>query len=74
MLSIRSLEKRTGETLAYDHAAPHWQRIEAYNRWLDWLENQGVLLPEDMEPIPVPTHTPDGAGDDQPMDTEPQDG
>lgn len=73
MLSIRSLEKRTGETLAYDHAAPHWQRIEGYNRWLEWLQAEGITLPDDMEPVPVPTHTPDGAGDDQPMDTEPQD-
>jgi len=33
MLAIRALERREGETLGYDHAAPRWERIEAINRW-----------------------------------------
>ena len=33
MLAIRSLERREGETLGYDHAAPKWERLEAIERW-----------------------------------------
>jgi hypothetical protein len=69
MFAIRSLEQRTGETLDYDHAATHWQRIAAYNRWLEYLETRGITLPEDMEPIETPTTTPEGSGEEQPMDT-----
>ncbi len=86
MFAIRSLEKRTGTTLSYDHAAPHWQRVEAYNRWLDWLETRGIALPEDMEPIETPEAqsdaqpdsgpepTPEGSGDEQPMEMEQPEG
>jgi hypothetical protein len=42
MLAIRSLEVRTGTTLNYDHAAPHWQRIEGFERWVDYLEEHGI--------------------------------
>lgn len=86
MFAIRSLEKRTGTTLDFDHAAPHWQRIEAYNRWLVWLENGGIALPEGMEPIETPEvqpeaqpdagpdsgpeATPEGSGAQQPMEKE----
>lgn len=42
MFAIRSLEIRTGETLGYDHAAPDWQRIEAFSRWIEFLEVQGI--------------------------------
>lgn len=51
MFAIRSLEVRTGETLGYDHAAPHWERIDAYNRWLFWLQERGIVLPESMQPV-----------------------
>jgi len=54
MFAIRSLEVRTGETLGYDHAVPHWKRIDAYNRWLAWLRDQGLTLPESMQPIATP--------------------
>lgn len=82
MFAIRSLEKRTGTTLDYDHAAPHWQRVEAYNRWLDWLETRGITLPEGMEPIETPETkpdtepepTPEGSGDEQPMEMEQPEG
>lgn len=78
MFAIRSLEKRTGTTLEYEHAAPHWQRVEAYNRWLDWLEARGITLPEDMEPIETPERkpepTPEGSGDEQPMEMEQPEG
>jgi len=42
MLAIRSLEIRTGTTLGYDHAAPHWQRLEAFQRWIEYLQAHGI--------------------------------
>lgn len=42
MFAIRSLEIRTGETLGYDHAAPDWQRLEAFNRWIEYLGEQEI--------------------------------
>ena len=60
MFAIRSLEIRTGETFGYDHAAPHWERIDAYNSWLAWLHDQGVALPETMQPVPVPSREAEG--------------
>lgn len=33
MMAIRSLEKREGETLGYEHAAPQPERMEAIERW-----------------------------------------
>ena len=82
MFAIRSLETRTGDTLGYNHADTHWKRIDAYNRWLDWLVERGVSLPETMTPIENPTlvdetdtnPSPDGTGDNQPMDMEQQEG
>jgi len=74
MLAIRSLESRTGNTLDYDHAAPHWKRVAAYNRWLEWLEKRAYILPEGMEPIETPTdntnQSPEGLSDQQPMESE----
>jgi hypothetical protein len=82
MFAIRSLETRTGETLGYNHADSHWKRIEAYNRWLEWLTTGGFALPETMTPVETPetdqepaeTTSPDGPGDEQPMDMEQQEG
>lgn len=68
MFAIRSLEARTGQTLDYHHAAPHWQRIAAYNRWVLELRSKGITLPEDMEVIETPNATPEGSGDETPMD------
>lgn len=48
MFAIRSLEIRTGETLGYEHAAPHWQRVEAYGRWVRRLKERDILIPEHM--------------------------
>lgn len=82
MFAIRSLEIRTSETLGYDHAAEHWQRIAAYNRWLGWLEQQGIRLPDTMTPEPErPTKLPagqpgssEGTDEKQPMEPDtPQD-
>jgi hypothetical protein len=42
MFAISSLEHRTGTRLGYDHAAPAWQRVEAYLRWVDYLEERGI--------------------------------
>jgi len=36
LLSIRTLEKMTGQTLGYDHTAGQEQRREAAKRWADW--------------------------------------
>lgn len=70
MFAIRSLEIRTGQTLGYDHAAEHWQRIEAYNLWLTWLQDQGISLPETMTPQPERPGSSEGSGDDQPMEMD----
>ena len=42
MFAIRSLEIRTGKTLGYDHASPDWERIEAFGRWIEYLDEQGI--------------------------------
>ncbi len=42
MFAIRSLEIRTGTTLGYHHASPDWERIEAFGRWIEYLEVQGI--------------------------------
>ncbi|MGJ8637418.1 MAG: hypothetical protein ACSHX5_11280 [Phycisphaerales bacterium] len=36
MMAIRSLEKREGETLGYEHAAPAPERMEAIERWREY--------------------------------------
>ncbi len=42
MFAIRSLEIRTGETLGYDHAAQDWERLEAFDRWIAYLDERGI--------------------------------
>ena len=42
MFAIRSLQIRTGETLGYNHGARHWQRVEAYDRWVEYLRERGI--------------------------------
>ncbi len=56
MFAIRSLEKRIGETFGYDHASQDWQRLEAYGKWIEYLEAQGIetdsiVESEESEPI-----------------------
>jgi hypothetical protein len=36
MISIRTLERFTGQTLGYDYAAPSWERGLAVDRWVKW--------------------------------------
>jgi len=36
MLSIRTLERLTGQTLGYDTTAPDWDRNLAVERWVAW--------------------------------------
>lgn len=36
LVAIRSLERLTGQTLGYDHAAPRPEREEAVARWVEW--------------------------------------
>jgi HEAT repeat protein len=40
LLSIRALERITGQTLGYDHAAPLEDRREAVRRWSAWYAQQ----------------------------------
>ena len=56
MFAIRSLEIRTGETLGYDHAAPQWERLEGFGRWIEYLRQQGIetdsiIDQDDLKPI-----------------------
>jgi len=37
LFAIRSLERLTGQTLGYDHAAPKPERSRAVDRWVEWL-------------------------------------
>ncbi|MEM0984147.1 MAG: hypothetical protein AAGI17_09380 [Planctomycetota bacterium] len=41
LFAIRTLEKKTGETFGYDHAANAWERSGAVRRWADWAEENG---------------------------------
>ncbi len=36
LLAIRTLERMTGETMGYDHAAPRHERDAAVRRWVEW--------------------------------------
>lgn len=49
MLAIRALEKREGTTLDYDHAAPQWERIEAIERWRDYIGLSDEMNDEGLE-------------------------
>lgn len=42
LLAIRTLEKLTGQTLGYDHAAPIEERRTATRRWADWYASRGA--------------------------------
>lgn len=44
LLAIRTLERMTGETMGYDHAAPRHERDAAVRRWVRWYE-AGVERP-----------------------------
>jgi hypothetical protein len=47
MLSIRTLEHMTGQTLGYDHAAPEAEREQAVDQWEDWyLQKYGKTTDE----------------------------
>lgn len=45
LLAIRTLERITGQTLGYDHAAPRHERDAAVQRWAQWYK-------ESQEPTP----------------------
>jgi HEAT repeat protein len=45
MMSIRTLELITGETLGYDHAASEREREAAVDRWVAWYRAQGGQEP-----------------------------
>ncbi len=36
LVAIRSLERLTGQTFGYDHAAPEDERAKAVERWVAW--------------------------------------
>jgi HEAT repeat protein len=46
LAAIRSLERITGETHGYDHAAPSGERWEATRRWADWYRAREGLPQE----------------------------
>lgn len=45
LYSIQALQKLTGQTLGYDHAAPEWERKAAVDRWIDWYQSQARTGP-----------------------------
>jgi len=49
MLAIRSLERMTGTTLGYDHAAGQQARDQAVAAWVDWYESGGIEAVEQAE-------------------------
>lgn len=38
LTAIRTLERLTGQTLGYDHAAAEAERRAATDRWVEWYE------------------------------------
>lgn len=40
LLAIRTLERITGETMGYDHAAPRHERDAAVKRWATWYQER----------------------------------
>lgn len=40
MLSIRSLQRMTGQTMGYRHSDPDHNRREAVDRWVAWAEGE----------------------------------
>lgn len=45
LLSIRTLEHITGQTLGYDHAAPEPERELAVDQWEEWYMRQTGMTP-----------------------------
>lgn len=39
LLAIRALERRTGQTLGYQHDDPPWRRDRAAAAWVAWYED-----------------------------------
>ena len=50
MLAIRSLQRMTGETFGYDHAAGQMERDMAVDRWVEWYNETGGVVSADNEP------------------------
>lgn len=50
MLAQRSLERMTGETFGYDHAASQFERDRAIGRWVEWYDETGGVVSADNEP------------------------
>lgn len=45
LLAIRTLERLTGETRGYDHAAPRHERDAAVRRWAEWYLKEAERPP-----------------------------
>lgn len=45
LLAIHTLERLTGQTLGYDHAAPRADRAIAVQRWADWCTQRQQAPP-----------------------------
>lgn len=64
LVAIRSLERLTGQTLGYDHAASVWRRGEAVERWVAWALAQAEFgssrLPDAAAAEPADSGAPSG--------------
>lgn len=40
LAAIRALERITGQTLGYEHAAAEWRRREMVRSWISWYERE----------------------------------
>ncbi len=46
LVAIRTLERLTGQTLGYDHAARPFKRDQAVKQWVHWYESGGEMDPK----------------------------
>ncbi|MCA9287766.1 MAG: hypothetical protein KDA05_04230 [Phycisphaerales bacterium] len=60
LLAIRALERRTGQTLGYEHDAPPWRRDRAIEAWVAWYDQaSAATLQPRAAPIPPAVATPE---------------
>ncbi len=49
LVAIRTLERLTGQTLGYDHAASRVERAAAVQRWTDWYAERHQPPPQNAD-------------------------
>lgn len=59
LASIRALERITGQTLGYDHAAPPWRRAARVDEWQRWYAARPALPAAPTAP-PAPVASREG--------------